>query len=173
VFEALTSDRDRAIVALLVSSAARAGELLGMTTVDVDWAGQRIRLVGKRTRQPEWVAVSPDALMWLSRYLARERPQVEPGNGLWLTLRRCHRPLKYQALRAMLLRINDKLGLDLVLHDFRTFVTTMLDAGVSLSDVQIAARHADPRTTVRHDRARKDLDRHPNYVLAAYLASGT
>jgi integrase len=25
-----------------------------------------------------------------------------------------------------------------------TFVTTMLDAGVSLRDVQIAARHADP-----------------------------
>ena len=34
-----------------------------------------------------------------------------------------------------------------------TFVTTMLDAGVDLRDVQIAARHADPRTTVRYDRA--------------------
>jgi integrase/recombinase XerD len=54
-----------------------------------------------------------------------------------------------------------------------TFVTTMLDAGVSLRDVQIAARHADPRTTMRYDRARKNLDRHPNYVLAAYMASGT
>ncbi|GIE35769.1 hypothetical protein Ait01nite_088140 [Actinoplanes italicus] len=42
-----------------------------------------------------------------------------------------------------------------------TFVTTMLDAGVSLRDVQIAARHADPRTTIRYDRARKNLDRHP------------
>ena len=30
-----------------------------------------------------------------------------------------------------------------------TFVTTMLDAGVDLRDVQIAARHADPRTTMR------------------------
>jgi len=28
-----------------------------------------------------------------------------------------------------------------------TFVTAMLDAGVSLRDVQLAARHADPRTT--------------------------
>jgi site-specific recombinase XerD len=54
-----------------------------------------------------------------------------------------------------------------------TFVTTMLDAGVDLRDVQIAARHADPRTTMRHDRARKNLDRHPNYILAAYMASGT
>ena len=54
-----------------------------------------------------------------------------------------------------------------------TFVTTMLDAGVSLPDVQIAARHPDPRTMMRYDRARKNLDRHPNYILAAYLASGT
>jgi integrase len=37
-----------------------------------------------------------------------------------------------------------------------TSVTTMLDAGVSLRDVQIAARHADPRTTMRYDRARKN-----------------
>jgi hypothetical protein len=42
-----------------------------------------------------------------------------------------------------------------------TFVTTMLDAGVDLRDVQIAARHADPRTTMRYDRARNNLDRHP------------
>lgn len=37
-----------------------------------------------------------------------------------------------------------------------TFVTTMLDAGVDLRDVQIAARHADPRTTTRFDRTRKE-----------------
>jgi site-specific recombinase XerD len=54
-----------------------------------------------------------------------------------------------------------------------TFVTTMLDAGVDLRDVQIAARQADPRTTMRYDRARNNLDRHPNYILAAYMASGT
>ena len=54
-----------------------------------------------------------------------------------------------------------------------TFVTTMLDAGVDLRDVQIAARHADPRTTMRYDRARQNLDRHPNDILAAYMASET
>jgi site-specific recombinase XerD len=54
-----------------------------------------------------------------------------------------------------------------------TFVTTKLDPGVDLRDVQIAARHADPRTTMRYDRARKNLDRHPNYILAAYMAPGT
>lgn len=33
------------------------------------------------------------------------------------------------------------------------------------------ARH--PRTTMRYDRTRKNLDRHPNYILAAYMASAT
>jgi len=50
---------------------------------------------------------------------------------------------------------------------------TSFDAGVDLRDVQIAARHADPRTTMRYDRARKNPGRHPNYILAAYMASGT
>lgn len=52
-----------------------------------------------------------------------------------------------------------------------TYVTTMLDAGVPLRDVQIAARHADPRTTTKYDRARDNLDRHGNYILSAYMAS--
>ncbi|HSK55113.1 MAG TPA: tyrosine-type recombinase/integrase [Jiangellales bacterium] len=30
-----------------------------------------------------------------------------------------------------------------------------------------------PRTTMRYDRARKNLDRYPNYILAAHMASGT
>lgn len=54
-----------------------------------------------------------------------------------------------------------------------TYVTTMLDAGVDLRDVQLTARHAAPRTTMRYDRARNNLDRHPNYIFAAYMASGT
>jgi hypothetical protein len=55
-----------------------------------------------------------------------------------------------------------------------SFVTTSLDAGVGLRDVlQIAARHADPRTTsAMPGRARQNLDRHPNYILATYMASG-
>ena len=47
---------------------------------------------------------------------------------------------------------------------------TALDAGVPLRDVQEAASHADPRTTMRYDRARGSLDRHATYIVAAYLA---
>ena len=45
-----------------------------------------------------------------------------------------------------------------------------LDAGVPLRDVQEAASHADPRTTMRYDRARGSLDRHATHIVAAYLA---
>lgn len=56
-------------------------------------------------------------------------------------------------------------------HGLRhAFVTAALDAGVPLRDVQIAARHADPRTTTRYDRARHNLDRHATYVVAAFVA---
>ena len=54
-----------------------------------------------------------------------------------------------------------------------TLLSTSFRDGVDLRDVQVTARHADPRTTMRYDRARKNLDRHPNYILAAYMASGT
>ena len=30
--------------------------------------------------------------------------------------------------------------------------------------------HADPRTTMRYDRARGSLDRHATYIVAAYVA---
>jgi integrase/recombinase XerD len=50
------------------------------------------------------------------------------------------------------------------------FITAALDAGVPLRDVQEAASHADPRTTMRYDRARGSLDRHATYIVAAYVA---
>lgn len=43
-------------------------------------------------------------------------------------------------------------------------LSTSLDAGVPLRDVQEAALHADPRTTMRYDRARASLDRHATYI---------
>jgi integrase/recombinase XerD len=56
-------------------------------------------------------------------------------------------------------------------HTLRhAFITAALDAGVPLRDVQEAASHADPRTTMRYDRPRGSLDRHATYIVAAYLA---
>jgi site-specific recombinase XerD len=50
------------------------------------------------------------------------------------------------------------------------FITAAPGAGVPLRDVQEAASHADPRTTMRHDRARGTLDRHATCIVAAYVA---
>jgi site-specific recombinase XerD len=56
-------------------------------------------------------------------------------------------------------------------HTLRhAFITAALDAGVPWRDVQEAASHADPRTTMRYDRARTSLDRHATYIVATYIA---
>ena len=53
-----------------------------------------------------------------------------------------------------------------------SFVSNMLDAGVPLRTVQIAARHADPSTTAAYDTARQQLDNHGVHILSAYLGGG-
>jgi integrase/recombinase XerD len=53
------------------------------------------------------------------------------------------------------------------------FITAALDAGVPLRDVQEAASHSDPRTTMHYDRARVSLDRHATYIVATFLAGAT
>lgn len=52
----------------------------------------------------------------------------------------------------------------------RTFCTTGLVAGISIRDMQYAMRHSDPRTTMRYDMAKANLDRHAAHAVAAYLA---
>ena len=50
------------------------------------------------------------------------------------------------------------------------FITAALDAGAPLRDVQEAASHGHPRTTMTYDRARGSLDRHATYIVTAYVA---
>lgn len=50
VFTCLTSNRDRALVAVYLSAGVRANELLGMTGRDVDWRNQAIGVISKGTR---------------------------------------------------------------------------------------------------------------------------
>jgi integrase/recombinase XerD len=46
-------------------------------------------------------------------------------------------------------------------HSLRhSAITVALDAGIGLRDVQDFARHEDPKTTRRYDRARNPLNRH-------------
>jgi hypothetical protein len=52
------------------------------------------------------------------------------------------------------------------------FIMAALGAGVQLRDVQLAARHADRRTTTVYDRRRQNFDRHAAYVVVAFVTGG-
>jgi integrase/recombinase XerD len=59
-------------------------------------------------------------------------------------------------------------------HSLRhSFITAALDAGVPLRDVQEAASHADPCTTIRYDLGRGSLDRHATYIVATFPAGAS
>jgi len=177
-FEALLSEArestnrsDFALVAMLGLLGLRIFEACAADVTDLgEEHGHRVlRVVGKGTK----VVLVP-----LPPAVGRAIHRAVEGrnDGPLLRNRRGARMDRHAATRR-LRRLADQAGVRLPRvhsHMLRhTFVTTMLDAGVDLRDVQIAARHADPRTTMRYDRARKNLDRHPNYILAAYMASGT
>ena len=155
-FAQLVSDRDRALIACFVSSGARAAELLGACVEDVDWAGQRMSVVSKGSRERRMVPLSPDALTWLGRYLrARGGPAAGP---LWTTMRGDPRPLTYGAARRVVQRVNDALDTNWTLHDLRhTAATRMVTGGVlTLPEVQVLLGHADLRTTTRYTMPRID-----------------
>jgi integrase len=128
-----------------------------MTGRDVDWGGQRVRVLGKGTHHAQWVAAAPAFFLWLARYLAERPPRPLPS-PLWVTLRQPTRPLGYQALRAVLLRVNARLGTDLVLHDFRHTCALRLaaDPQVPLTDVQAHLRHRHLSTTETYLVARPE-----------------
>jgi integrase len=76
----------------------------------------------------------------------------------------------------MVKRLVKRAGIDKRIspHSLRhSFITAALDAGVPLRDVQEAASHADPRTTMRYGRARGNLDRHATYIVATFIAGAT
>ena len=97
VFAELGSHRDRALVALWVSTGARAAELLGVRCGDVDPGQQLVTVVRKGTRALQQLPASPDAFVWLRLYQCGLDPAVPTGRDdpLWWTRRRPFRPLTY------------------------------------------------------------------------------
>ena len=94
-----------------------------------------------------------------------EGPILRRHDGHRLDRRTAHRWIRAIGKRA---------GLGVVYpHMLReAFIMAALDAGVPLRNVQIAARHADPRTTTIYDRRRENFDRHAAYVVVAFVAHG-
>jgi integrase/recombinase XerD len=162
---------DFALVAMLGLLRLRIFEATAADIVDLgEEHGHRVlRVCGKGTKVA-LVPLPPAVGRAIDRAVAGRAsgPILRNSRGARMDRHAATRRLRHLA-RAAGARIG-RTHPHMLLH---TFVTTMLDGGVDLRDVQIAARHADPRTTMRYDRARNNLDRHPNYILAAYMASGT
>ena len=162
LFGVLDCNRDRALFALFLSSGARAGELLGMTVGDARPGDGRIYVRSKGLGGVKQACpASPEAFAWMTLYLgelALEGKRPGPGEPLWWTRRHPLRPLTYTALRAVLSRINARIGADITLHDLRHTLCQRLieDPGVSLVDVQQVMRHRWITTTSGYLRPRVD-----------------
>jgi integrase len=156
LFTAMRSNRDRAILALAISTAARASELLGIRGTDIDWGDQLVRVRRKGSGAEQWLPASAEAFVWLRLYLA-EIGEVSADGPVWVTLRRRRRAggvlerqqLDYDALRAVLRRANASLGSNWTMHDARhTCALRMVrDQSLSLRDVQTILGHAHLSTT--------------------------
>ncbi|MDQ3764102.1 MAG: site-specific integrase [Actinomycetota bacterium] len=154
LFAQLGSHRDRALVAVWVSTRARASELLGATAADVDPGQQLITVIRKGTRALQPLPASPDAFVWLRLYQAQLAGLVPSGRDepLWWTLRRPLRPLSYDAARAMFNRANAALGSNWSLHDLRHTAAYRMarDPQMPLTDMQWVMGHAHLSTTQRY-----------------------
>jgi integrase len=129
--------------------------------------GHRIlRIVGKGNK-PALIPLVPRTARTIDLAIGerREGPILLRLDGERLDRRTAHRWVRSIGKRAQLGSVHP--------HMLRAaFIMAALDAGVPLREVQIAARHADPRTTTVYDRRRQDFDRHAAYVVVAFVAGG-
>jgi integrase/recombinase XerD len=166
LFTAERFDRDRAALAVLLGlNGLRVSEACGANIEDLacERGHRTLRIIGKGNKP----TVIPRAARTIDLEVGErhEGPILRRSDGQRLERRTAHRRVVAIARRA---------GLGSVYpHMLRSaFIMAALDAGVPLRDVQIAARHADPRTTIVYDRRRENFDRHAAYVVVAYVAGG-
>ena len=125
-----------------------------------------LRIIGKGDK-PAVIPLVPRTARTIDLAIGKRTtgPILLRRDGERLDRRTAHRWVRSVANRA---------GLGLVHpHMLRAaFIMCVLDAGVPLREVQVAARHADPRTTTVYDHRRQNLDKHAAYVVVAFAAGG-
>ena len=162
----LSSARDHALASLLALNGLRVSEALGANVEDLGIErGHRTLRVQRKGGKTVTVPLAPRTARAID--LAVGERAVGP-----IFLDGEHRLDRHAAARvvrrlAKKAGITKRVGPDSLRH---SFITAALDAGVPLRDVQEAASHADPRTTMRYDRARHSLDRHATYIVATFVA---
>ena len=155
--------RDLATTLLLYSTGLRSSSVAGLKLRDLTFRDgkqrARVKLKGGKAAEVEIPADAAKALRhWLD--FAREglvsmRTGLEPPTD-HVFVTKSGRPLSPQALSQNLKQRAKVIGLTVNPHRFRAaFITTALSSGASLHEVQAAVHHADPKTTVRYDRAQR------------------
>ncbi len=163
--------RDKAIISILIYTAARVGAVAKLRVRDLYDSGDQFCLhfddKGGKSRE---IPVRHDLQSLLTTYLERADLQLGPGNDarpLFTTSVRKTKELTMRPMTAgdigrMVKRRMAACGLPKRLspHSFRvTTITDLLEQGVPLEDVQNLAGHADPRTTQLYDRRKKKITR--------------
>lgn len=156
-----------ALVCLMGLNGLRVSEACGAQIKDlgVHRGHRTLQIVGKGNK-PALIPLAPRTCRAIDRAIGsrHEGNIILDTRGLPMARHSAHWVIQKLARRA-------KISKRITPHSLRhSFITAALDAGVPLRDVQIAARHADPRMTLRYDRARENLDRHATYVVAAFIA---
>jgi integrase/recombinase XerD len=157
-----------ALAVLLGLNGLRVSEACGTNVEDLgfDRGHRTLRIVGKGNK-PALIPLVPRTARTIDLAIGElhEGPILRRHDGERLDRRTAHRWVRSIARRAGLGAVHP--------HMLRAaFIMAALDAGVPLRDVQIAARHADPRTTTIYDHRRENFDRHAAYVVVAFVAGG-
>ena len=163
----LASARDHALISLLALNGLRVSEATG---ADIERLGlergHRTLTILRKGGKVVTVPLAPRTARAVDLAVGErcEGPVFLGADGDRLDRHAAGRIVRRIARRA---GIAKRVGPHTLRH---AFITAALDAGVPLRDVQEAASHADPRTTMRYDRARVSLDRHATYIVATFLA---
>ncbi len=165
----LSSPRDHALACLLALNGLRVSEALGADILDLGLErGHHTLRITRKGGNPGLIPMAPRTVRTVYQAVGdREEGPIFVHNG--------HRMERHHAAR-IIRRLSRQAGIDKKIspHSLRhSFITAALDAGVPLRDVQEAASHADPRTTMRYDRARRSLDRHATYIVATFVAGAS
>lgn len=157
------------LVTLLALDGLRISEALSLNVGSIGREGgfEVARFVGKGNK-PAIVPLAPvtaRAVEKLTEGRSPDEPLLRNQAGRRMTRANAH-ALSNRLVKAA--RITKKV----TPHTYRrSFVSVALDAGVALTDVQRSARHANPATTLRYDRRRRELERHATHVVAQQVAA--
>ncbi len=167
----LSGGRDHALACLLALNGLRISEALGadIESLDVN-RGHRTLFIRRKGGKTATIPLSPRTARALDLYVG------ERDTGPIFMNHDGTRRLDRHASARIVRRLAKRAGIDKRIspHSLRhSFITAALDAGVPLRDVQEAASHADPRTTMRYDRGRGSLDRHATYIVSTFVAGAS